>query len=153
MESENSPDKAAAPRKKETILIVDDSEGDRKLMAMALSEQGYSVVEAGDGTQGLEVFRKHVGKIDLILTDILMPGMDGVEFIQHVRTIEPKIKVLFISGYKRQFDQEIGGQKVDFMEKSNDLSDLVKKVNWILAPGLFKKWMNKILVVGGKMAE
>lgn len=116
----------------ETILIVDDNDGDRKLMSMALTEQGYQVVEACNGKEALEAFQKHSGKIDLILTDILMPQMDGVHLVQRIRTIAPQMKVLFISGYKRRFKQEVGGHHVDFVEKSHDLSHLIHEVRRVL---------------------
>ena len=130
----------------ETILVVDDDDGYRKLMSLALTENGYIVIEARGGMEGLEIFKNQKKKIDLILTDIVMPGMDGVQLIEHVRGISPRMKVIFISGYKREFKQDINGQPVNFIEKTSGLSSLIEKVREVLnETGLIKKWLKKIL--------
>ena len=115
-------------------------------MSLALTENGYIVIEARGGMEGLEIFKNQKKKIDLILTDIVMPGMDGVQLIEHVRGISPRMKVIFISGYKREFKQDINGQPVNFIEKTSGLSRLIEKVREVLnETGLIKKWLKKIL--------
>ena len=89
-------------------------------------------MEATSGETGLEVFKEHQEEIDLILTDILMYGMDGVEFIKNVRERSPIIKVIFISGYKQKFSEHDDRQRVNFIEKSADVSQLLQKVNEVL---------------------
>ncbi len=116
----------------ETILIVDDNDGDRKLMFLALTEHGYRVLEAHDANEALQIFRSQAGKIDLVLTDIVMPGMNGVELAECIRKMSPKTKIFFISGYKRKFAGEIGVESVDFIKKS-DLPHLLRKVREVLS--------------------
>lgn len=134
------------PPFKETILIADDSDWDRKLMAMALTSLGYKVLEARNGHEGLQMIQNHFSKIDLILTDILMAEMDGVEFIQRVRAQLPQMKVVFISGYKRRFMQRIGSQRVDFIDKSLDVLRLAKKVRKTLDyKSPLTRWISKVV--------
>lgn len=117
----------------QTILIVDDNDSDRKLMSLTLMGEGYRTLEAINGTDGLKIFEANLNEINLVLTDILMPGMDGIEFVQHIRQLAPSIKVIFISGYKRTsvLDENIPF-RVDFLQKSSDFSSLTTKVHEVL---------------------
>lgn len=133
---------------KPTILIVDDSSGDRRLMSLTLGEQGYEVLQASGGKEALEIFETEGSCIDIVLTDILMPEMDGVELVERLRAIEPKIRVIFISGFKRQFEEGFGAQDVHFIEKSADLTNLVDKVREVLEKrASLGDWFKKILSI------
>ncbi len=130
---------------KETILIVDDNDGDLLLMSMALRAEGYRVLLATSGKEALEVFEKHSKEICLLLTDILMPGMDGVQLVQNVRKLAPQLKVVFTSGYKPNFAAEANEHGAGFVEKGNDSTRLVQKVREVLnSKGMFVNVLNMV---------
>lgn len=118
---------------KGTVLVVDDSTEDRMLMYIALKSEGYHVLEATSGKEGLKVVKGYGGVIDLIVTDINMPGMSGVEFYRDVLTFSPQQKVIFISGQKPLSGPFAEESSPDFLEKSNDATRLIEKVREVLA--------------------
>ncbi len=83
----------------ETILLVEDEEDVRVLIRDELRKFGYRIVEARNGVEACLVATPHIGKLKLLLTDIVMPGMSGTELARHLRVIKPELKLLFISGY------------------------------------------------------
>ena len=83
----------------ETVLLVEDEKPIRKFAAAALREYGYCVTEAGDGKEALDVAAHYPGKIHLLMTDVVMPGMNGRELSERLKLSRPELKVLFISGY------------------------------------------------------
>jgi two-component system cell cycle sensor histidine kinase/response regulator CckA len=83
----------------ETILLVEDEEGVRSLMARTLREQGFDVVAAPNGFEALDIATRHARPPDLLVTDVVMPGMSGRELANALRQIYPTLKVLFVSGY------------------------------------------------------
>src|SRR5216683_839514 len=83
----------------ETILLVEDEDDVRALAREVLERQGYTVVEASDGAQALQVYEKERERIDLILTDVVMPRMSGREMVDRVRASRPDMRVLYMSGY------------------------------------------------------
>jgi signal transduction histidine kinase/ActR/RegA family two-component response regulator len=83
----------------ETILLVEDEEDVRILIRDELRKLGYRIVEARNGVEACLVATPHIGKLKLLLTDIVMPGMSGTELARHLRVIKPELKLLFISGY------------------------------------------------------
>jgi signal transduction histidine kinase/heme-degrading monooxygenase HmoA len=83
----------------ETILIVEDEKGIREYMRAALGERGYTLLEAMDGVEAMEVARNYRGEISLLLTDVVMPQMGGPELAGRLRELMPGIKVLYMSGY------------------------------------------------------
>jgi PAS domain S-box-containing protein len=95
-------DETGAPQPEtghETILLVEDEEDVRALAREVLERQGYTVVEASDGAQALQVYEKERERIDLILTDVVMPRMSGREMVDRVRATRPDMRVLYMSGY------------------------------------------------------
>jgi CheY-like chemotaxis protein len=92
---------AAAPVEaaRETILVVEDETNLRRLTRQFLENQGYTVVEAPDGAAAVQICVAHQGIIHLMLTDVIMPGMNGRELAQRVAEIRPNMKVLYMSGY------------------------------------------------------
>jgi len=94
--SENSSE---WPRGCETILVVEDREAVRELVRETLTPCGYKILEAADGKQGLEICQGHAQPIDLLITDLIMPGLNGKEFAKLVKKLRPDTKVLYISGY------------------------------------------------------
>jgi two-component system cell cycle sensor histidine kinase/response regulator CckA len=90
---------AAPARGSETILLVEDEESLRTLTRTMLEQSGYEVIEAGGGLEAIEVARNHRGPIDLLLTDIVMPGMNGREVARNLVLARPGLKVVYMSGY------------------------------------------------------
>ena len=82
-----------------TILFADDTDTVRQLFCEALRRSGYRVLEAEDGTKALSVARSYPGPIHLLITDITMPRMGGMELRRAIRGCHPETSVLFISGY------------------------------------------------------
>jgi PAS domain S-box-containing protein len=97
------PAAAAAPppmeTPRETILVVEDEVNLRRLTRQFLENQGYTVLEAADGAAAVQICVAHQGTIHLLLTDVIMPGMNGRELAQRVSEIRPNMKVLYMSGY------------------------------------------------------
>jgi two-component system cell cycle sensor histidine kinase/response regulator CckA len=83
----------------ETILLVEDEDPVRVLAQRALLSLGYTVLVAEDGKRALEQIAGHEGEIHLLLTDVVMPGMSGVELFDRVQQLRPEINVLYMSGY------------------------------------------------------
>ena len=83
----------------EVVLLVEDEEGVRRLIARGLEQHGYQVLAAADGAAALRLEAAHPAPIHLLITDVLMPGMTGRELADAVKARRPAIKVLFISGY------------------------------------------------------
>ncbi|MDI6688340.1 MAG: response regulator, partial [Desulfobacterales bacterium] len=79
------------------LLLIDDEEGIRKLLSLSLKRDGYQVLTAEDGGKGIELFRKNLPII--VLTDIKMPGMDGIEVLKRVKEIDPDTQVIVITGH------------------------------------------------------
>lgn len=90
----------------ETILLVDDEEGVRKLLSAILKSNGYDVLEANNGSAALAAYEKNAHKIDLVVTDIVMPQMSGFELARQLGERSPALKILYISGYR---DNALGG--------------------------------------------
>ena len=87
------------PRGRETILVVEDEDIVRTLTTEILADQGYRVLAATNGEEGLRLCREFDGAIDLLITDVVMPGMSGRELVEQVATIRPDTRVLYMSGF------------------------------------------------------
>jgi CheY-like chemotaxis protein len=84
---------------KEMLLVVEDEESVRELAQKILKRAGYRVFSAADGYEALKVLKKNNDEIALMLTDLVMPGINGVELARRVSVLHPRLKVLFMSGY------------------------------------------------------
>jgi len=117
-----------------TILVAEDEEGVRKLILRVLRSKGYTVIEAEDGEQALELSTKYSGKIDLLLTDAVMPGMSGWVLAQRLKTAQPEIRVLYMSGYTDEAVvlHDILESDVAFLQKPFRFDVLARKVHEIL---------------------
>ncbi len=87
------------PQATETVLLVEDEESVRKLARQVLELYGYTVLEGKHGGDGLQLARNHAGSIDIVVTDIVMPIIDGAELVRRLRKDRPDIRVLYITGY------------------------------------------------------
>ena len=118
-----------------TILLVEDEPAVRQLVALALTRAEYTVLEARDGEQAVAIFDAHVGTIDLLVTDLRMPQMDGTELVRLLRARAPHLKVLCVSGYPGTGTDLLVTEH--YLGKPFSKSDLLKKVRLVLdsAPG------------------
>ncbi|MCF7817399.1 MAG: response regulator [Kiritimatiellales bacterium] len=117
----------------ETILLVEDDPMIRTLVAQTLELQGYNVLLADDGWQAVQVARKYAGEIDLLFTDVVMPGLGGGELAVAVRELHPDIKVLFMSGYSRaQVTEEGVPPDAALLEKPFHPENVVAMVRQLL---------------------
>jgi len=83
----------------ETILVVEDAEVIRKMVCAMLAQGGYTVIEAADGHEALRVLEVQSGPVHLVLTDMIMPHMNGTELARHVSQRHPNLPIIFMSGY------------------------------------------------------
>jgi two-component system, cell cycle sensor histidine kinase and response regulator CckA len=127
---------AALPRPDgTTILLVEDDEIMRGLTRQLLAEQGYRVIEAGDGKSALESLAGHSVHVDLLLTDVVMRGMSGPELVTRVSHSHPSVKVIYMSGYTGELiaEREILKSGIALLEKPFTRSALLKTVHESLA--------------------
>jgi two-component system, cell cycle response regulator CpdR len=125
------PTKEGKWMSKRKILIVDDEPPIRGLLVNALSEPGKEVVEAGDGNRALELAAEH-GFFDVVVTDLLMPGMDGIELARRLRKGRLARRFLFISGYARMdsIDHTLEEfEHAEFLNKPFSIIELLRVVN------------------------
>jgi CheY-like chemotaxis protein len=83
----------------EHILIVEDEPAVRYMTTRALKEHGYTVLEASDGPEALKLVEQANGALDLIITDVIIPGLDGAELARRAASVKPDLPILFMSGY------------------------------------------------------
>jgi two-component system cell cycle sensor histidine kinase/response regulator CckA len=117
-----------------TVLLVEDEDPVRKFGARALRNKGYKVIEAESGEAALEVIRNAAEQIDLLITDVVMPRLDGPGLVREVREIRSDIKVIFISGYAEDaFRQRLDSDSdIDFLSKPFSLKQLATKVKDVI---------------------
>ncbi len=116
----------------ETILLVEDDQDVRMLIRDELRTLGYRVVEARNGVEACLVATPHIGKLKLLLTDIVMPGMSGTELARHLRVIKPELKLLFISGYTDDVGIGVGDPASAYLQKPFIPGALASAVRQIL---------------------
>ncbi|HEY3893009.1 MAG TPA: response regulator [Bradyrhizobium sp.] len=119
-----------------TILLVEDEEGLRSLNARGLRSRGYTVIEASNGVEAMEALEEKDGAIDLVVSDVVMPEMDGPALLRAMRARNPDLKIIFVSGYAEDaFAKSLEeNEKFDFLAKPFALSALVTKVKETMAP-------------------
>jgi CheY-like chemotaxis protein len=117
----------SAPRRtgKETILIVDDEEMIRQVAAATLRASGYTVLHAADGQQAINVYSQEGERIDLVILDLTMPVLSGHEAFRHLLALNPRVQVLFASGYAveqlSELEKELMAGFVNKPYRPNDL--------------------------------
>jgi len=128
--AEAAPPAPAPEPPRETILLVEDEAGIRALVRKILRREKYEVLEAGSAEEALNVAGTHEGRIDLLLTDVMLPGLGGRELAEGMRESLPNLKILYVSGFTSDEDIRAGifppGAK--FLQKPFTLSALVGKV-------------------------
>ncbi|RLB15005.1 MAG: hypothetical protein DRG63_07590 [Deltaproteobacteria bacterium] len=121
---------------KGTVLIVDDEAMVLDITARMVSKLGYEAIPVDNGKKAERTFKENKGKIDLVILDMIMPGMNGRQVYERIKKIDPDVRVLFASGYaKKSQPEDIFQQKGNsFIQKPFTLKDLSKKIQEILAP-------------------
>ena len=116
------------------VLLVEDEVEVRQFAVRALKRQGYQVLEAADGVEALELMGENEGKIDIVVSDVVMPEMDGPSLFKELRKRNPSIKVIFVSGYPNEaFRESMGSDDFAFLPKPFSLPQLAAKVKEELA--------------------
>ncbi len=118
-----------------TILLVEDEDGLRSLNARGLRSRGYSVIEAANGVEALEALAEKDGMVDLVVSDVVMPEMDGPTMLKEMRTKNPSVKIIFVSGYAEDaFEKSLPeNQQFAFLPKPFTLAQLVAAVKETMA--------------------
>jgi two-component system cell cycle sensor histidine kinase/response regulator CckA len=119
-----------------TILLVEDEEGLRSLNARGLRSRGYSVIEASNGIEAMEALEQRNGAVDLVVSDVVMPEMDGPTLLKTMRSRNPDLKIIFVSGYAEDaFEKSLPkNQQFAFLPKPFTLSQLVAAVKETMTP-------------------
>jgi len=120
-----------------TILLVEDEEGLRALNARGLRSRGYNVIEAANGIEALEVLEDQDGAIDLVVSDVVMPEMDGPTMLAAMRKRNPDLRIIFVSGYAEDaFEKSLpDNEQFAFLPKPFTLSQLVEAVKETMGAG------------------
>jgi PAS domain S-box-containing protein len=131
---EEAADDTEVPRGRETILVVEDDELVRGITVRSLRALGYRILLAEDGEDALRVVDNHSGDIDLVVTDVAMPRMGGPELADELTARNPRVKVLFVSGYSEQelSERVILAQNRAFLDKPFTASMLARKLREML---------------------
>jgi PAS domain S-box-containing protein len=133
-ETEATQEAMRSPQGKETILLVDDEEMIRNLGSLILEKQGYKVILARDGQEGIDMFLARQKEIDLVLLDLTMPHMTGLEVLERIRAVDPLVKVVLSSGYRG--GEEDGSDRFSeasaFLSKPYRADSLVRIVRDVL---------------------
>jgi two-component system, cell cycle sensor histidine kinase and response regulator CckA len=118
-----------------TILLVEDEEGLRALNARGHTSRGYTVIEAGNGVEAIDVMERRGGNVDLVVSDVMMPEMDGPTVFKELRKRHPTIRIIFVSGYAEDAFQKSlpDPEKYDFLPKPFTLKQLVAQVKETMA--------------------
>ena len=117
-----------------TLLLVEDEDAVRSFGARALRNKGYTVLEANSGEAAVTLLEEETPDVDLVITDVVMPKLDGPGLVQHIRQATPDIKVIFISGYTEDaFRKSLGeDEHIHFLPKPFSLKQLAGKVKEVL---------------------
>jgi PAS domain S-box-containing protein len=122
-----------APHGSETVLLVEDAQSVRTVIRDYLESGGYSVVDLETPSRALEFARNHMGPIHLLLTDVVMPGISGLELARHIRSARPGIKVLYMSGYvPRTADGNGLKESTSLLQKPFTLEELLQRIRSVL---------------------
>jgi DNA-binding response OmpR family regulator len=118
------------------VLVVEDEQLVRDLVRRSLMRAGYTVMVAENGEEALAVSRAKLGPIDLVVTDVVMPRMNGIELVGHLQVERPGIRVLFVSGYATDILDVRGGLEpgTEYLQKPFTPSVLLDRVRELLTP-------------------
>lgn len=117
----------------QTVLLVDDDKTTVHVLSQKLSQQGYTVLSATDGDEALEVARRHQGPIDLLLADVVMPGLSGPKVAELLLVTRPDTRILFMSGLTNAAAIPVPlRHRSSFVQKQHPIDGLVQSVEKML---------------------
>ena len=124
----------AIPRGNETILLAEDDDTVRTLARQVMETCGYRVLEAANGEEAVRLFERHDGSIHLLVSDVVMPYLGGRAVADHLRTLKPQLRILFLSGYTADDAAQHGVTEADFtlLQKPFSIRALAQKVRDVL---------------------
>jgi len=128
----------------ETILLVEDEPSVRRLVHRVLSQRGYEVLSARSGAEALSLVAEHTEPIALLLTDVVLPGMDGCELARSLLAAQPSLKVIYMSGYTAEAVLHLGPseQQATLIEKPFAVADLLQQIRSVL--GSHDRFLGKL---------
>jgi two-component system cell cycle sensor histidine kinase/response regulator CckA len=115
-----------------TVLLVEDDTEVRRLAYEILTDGGYSVLDASSGEDALEVAARHEGAIDLVMTDLVMPGMNGRAMVEQLLVPRPSLRVLYVSGYPEMLVEDLLGARAEYLAKPFSPRSLLANVHELL---------------------
>jgi len=120
-----------------TVLLVDDDARVRQWIHEELERLGYNLLEAADGADALVIAELHRGPIDVVVTDVVMPRVDGPGLVKALLELRPDLKVLYISGYPEAFLRQSTSlpSEDNYLQKPFDMSTLIARITELLDPG------------------
>ena len=124
--------KRQANHSQETILVVEDTDDIRKMICQILLQNGYHVLEASNGLEALELCNSYGDAIHLLLTDVVMPRMNGGELAEHLRRLNPRLPMIFMSGYNDDVVVRRMARLSAFLAKPFTSVSLTRKVREVL---------------------
>jgi DNA-binding NtrC family response regulator len=128
-------ERIAVSKRTKTILLVEDEPIVRSLLREVLERAGYQVLACERPEDGIAECRSHIGKIDLLLTDVVMPGMNGKEMASHILEMMPELSVIFMSGYTEHVlvNDGILDAKIEYLQKPFSLQTLRQRLERVLS--------------------
>ena len=127
-------DAVTIARGNETILLIEDDAAVRRVTKALLEHLGYGIIEASNGEQGIELYLKNRDKVQLVITDIIMPKLSGKDVHDELRKFKPDVKILFMSGYTADIIQQKGfeNERANFISKPLKVEELSRKLREVL---------------------
>jgi len=127
-------DAAPVPHGRETLMVVDDEASIRNLIMDSLEPLGYQIITARNGKEALHLAETRSDAIDLVLADVVMPGMKGTELAKSLKQLQPSLKVIYMSGYldDTRLRMDVDDQRVDFLQKPLTPRKLSARVREVL---------------------
>jgi two-component system cell cycle sensor histidine kinase/response regulator CckA len=119
------------PARGETVLLVEDEAPIRMLLARTLENSGYTVLQANDGREALEVAKQKMGPIELLVADIVMPKLGGIELAKELRAVRRDVRVLFLTGYTDS-PTPLLDERTGFLQKPFTSRALLQEVRRLL---------------------
>jgi CheY-like chemotaxis protein len=117
---------------RERILLVEDEDVLRRLACAILKRQGYTVFDANGASEALEIAAQEPDSMDLILADVMMPGMRGYELVERLRPLQPRARVLYMSGYVGEIEAAHEGKIIPLLSKPFKPRELLEEIRRVL---------------------
>ena len=126
---------SSAPSSPRTVLVVEDEGPIRTIITLALEAKGYRLLVAADGADGIQRAQQHAGPIDLVITDVLLPGISGSDVVRELLKSRPDLHVIYLSGYLGNEHELPAGQtgKMRFLSKPFTPRQLLEAVAAVFA--------------------